>query len=260
MRIGIISDIHGNLPGLEASLEVFAEEGVDQIVCLGDLTQFGPFPVEVIDLMQSNDIDTVQGNCDRAVAKGRDDTGDVFENVHWDNLASELLEWTKDQLTPQQKRYLKKLPSELRFNVGSRRILCVHGLPGNICGNIQRNVSKEVYDYLFSRNSCDILILGHTHEMLLQSRGSRLIINPGSVGGGTLPGEAAVAVLEINEENTTASVCWHRVPFDTDLFEKKYRHEGLPETFLKCILLGRDPRGKWHTDDHIRRQKWAERL
>lgn len=259
MRIGIISDIHGNLPGLEACLRTLDDEGVDQIVCLGDLVQFGPYPTEVIDLLQRSNIDTVQGNCDRAVAKGRDDTGDSFENVHWDNLASELLQWTKDQITPEQKRYLKKLPSELRFNVGSRRILCVHGLPGNISGSIQRNVSSEVYDYMLSRNSCDILILGHTHEMLLQPRGNRMIINPGSIGGGTLPEEATLAVLDINEENTAASVCWHRVPFDTVSFEKKYRHEGLPETFLKCVLLGRDPRGKWHNDDFIRRQKWAER-
>jgi len=259
LRIGIISDIHGNLPGLEACLRTLDDEGVDQIVCLGDLVQFGPYPTEVIDLLQRNNIDTVQGNCDRAVAKGRDDTGDSFENVHWDNLAFEMLQWTKDQITPEQKRYLKKLPSELRFNVGSRRILCVHGLPGNISGSIKQNVSSQVYDYMFSRNSCDILILGHTHEMLLQPRGNRLIINPGSIGGGTLPEEATVAVLNINEENTTASVCWHRVPFDTVSFEKKYRHEGLPETFLKCVLLGRDPRGKWHNSDYIRRQKWAER-
>ncbi|MCK4806900.1 MAG: metallophosphoesterase family protein, partial [Candidatus Aegiribacteria sp.] len=232
MKIGIISDIHGNLPGLDACLKALAEEGVDQIVCLGDLVQFGPFPSEVIDLLQRNDIDTVQGNCDRAVAKGRDNTGNLFENLHWEHLAADMLQWTKDQITPEQKKYLKKLPAELRYKVGSRRILCVHGLPGNICGSIQPNVTNEVYDLMLERNSCDILVLGHTHEMLLQPRGSRMIINPGSVGGGTLPGEATVAVLEINEENTTASICWHRIPFDTILYEKKYRHEDIPKTFL----------------------------
>ncbi len=258
MRIGIISDIHGNLPGLEACMNALEKEDVDQIVCLGDLVQFGPFPAEVIDLLQRGDIDVVQGNCDRAVAKGRDRTGDSFENVHWEQLSSEMLQWTREQITPEQKRYLKKLPAELRYNVGSRRILCVHGLPGNICGTIQRSASVEVYDLMLERNSCDILILGHTHEPFLQPRGRRMIINPGSIGGGTLPGEATMAVLDISEENTTASVCWHRIPFDSALYEKRYRHENIPELFLKSILLGRDPRGKWHTDDYTRRQKWAE--
>lgn len=258
MKIGIISDIHGNLPGLEACYEALTEEGVDQIVCLGDLVQFGPFPSEVIDFMQHNEIDTVQGNCDRAVAKGRDSTGDSFENIHWEQLSSEFLQWTEDQITPDQKKYLKKLPAELRYMVGSRRILCVHGIPGNICGSIGRNDSKEVYDFMLERNACDILLLGHTHEMYLQPRNTRMIINPGSVGGGTLPEESTMAILNINEENTTASVSWYRIHFNMALYEKKYKYEGLPETFLKCVLLGRDPRGKWYSEDITRRQKWAE--
>jgi putative phosphoesterase len=257
LRIGLIADIHGNLPGLEACLKALSLEGTDQVVCLGDLVQFGPYPGEVIDLLRDNNIDTVQGNCDRTVAKGRNDTGDSFVNVHWHQQASELLDWTKDQITSEQIKYLKKLPSELRYMVGSRRVLCTHGLPGNITGSIHHNMSTEVYDLLLDRNSCDVLALGHTHSMFLQPRGRRMIINPGSVGGGTLPGEASVALLDINEENTTTSVSWFRVPFDTDIYEKKYRHEHLPETFLKCMLLGRDPRGEWHTDDFTRMQKWV---
>jgi len=258
LKIGIISDIHGNLPGLKASYEVLLQEGVDQIVCLGDLVHFGPYPAEVIDFIQQHEIESVQGNCDRTVAKRRDDTGDSFENIHWENLASEVLSWTKDQINPDQRRFLMKLPAELKYMVGSVRILGVHGLPGNICGSIQHNASKEVYDYLLHRNFCDVLLTGHTHEMFLQPRKTRMIINPGSIGGGTLPAESTIAILQINEENTTASVSWRRIPFDMALFEKKYRHEGLPETFLKCVLLGRDQRGRWFTDDITRRQKWAE--
>ena len=258
MRIGIISDIHGNLPGLKACFEALGAEGADQIVCLGNLVQFGPYPSEVIDFVQRNGIDTVQGNCDRAVARGRDSTGDSFENVHWELLASELLSWTENQISPSQKKYLRKLPGEIRYKVGSIRILCVHGLPGNICGSIQNNASKDVYNLLLERNSCDILLLGHTHEMFFQPRNTRMIINPGSVGGGTLPGEATMAILDISEENTIASVSWYRVPFDMALYEKRYVYENLPDIFLKCVLLGRDQRGKWHTDDFTRRQKWAE--
>ena len=85
-----------------------------------------------------------------------------------------------------------------------------------------------------------------------------MIINPGSVGGGTLPEESTMAILDINEENMTASVIWQRIPFNMSLYDKKYRHEGLPEIFLKCVLLGRDQRGKWYSNDINRRQKWAE--
>ncbi len=256
MKIGILSDIHGNLPALEASWDLFEDEGIEQVVCLGDLVQFGPYPGEVIDFVKQHNMDIVQGDCDRTVAKGRSDTGDSYPNIHWEQLARKTLKWTKDNITDSQRKFLQKLPSELRYQIGSRRILCVHGLPGKISSGIQPNMPNEAYDLLFKRNSCDVLVLGHTHEMFLKGRGSRMIVNPGSVGGGTIPGESTVAVIEVDEENTTTSVCWHRVPYDTQKFETKYKAEGLPEIFLRCILLGRDPRGEWHT--HVWRQKWAE--
>lgn len=251
-----MSDIHGNLPALQASWKLLEEEGVEQVVCLGDLVQYGPYPGEVIDFVRQHDMDVVQGNCDRAVARDRNDTGDCFESIHWEQLAQKTLQWTKDNITDSQRKFLRMLPSERRYQIGSRRILCVHGLPGNINGCIMHNAPNSVYDLLLERNSCDVLVLGHTHNMFLQPRGIRMIINPGSVGGGTLPGEATVAVLDVNEENTTISVCWHRIPYDIEVYLKKYVKEGLPEIFQKCILLGRDQRGEWHSIKW--RQKWAE--
>ncbi|MCK5064506.1 MAG: YfcE family phosphodiesterase [Candidatus Fermentibacteraceae bacterium] len=256
MKIGILSDIHGNLPGLEAAWDLFETERIDQVVCLGDLVQYGPYPGEVIDFVRQHDMDIVQGNCDRTVAKGRSDTGDDYPNIHWEQLAGKTLQWTQDNITDSQRKFLRKLPSEVRYQIGSRRILCVHGLPGKISSGIQPNMPNEAYDLLFRSNSCDVLALGHTHEMFLKGLGSRMIVNPGSIGGGTLPGEATVAVIEVDEENTTTSVCWHCVPFDVHAYEAKYIAEGLPEIFLRCFLLGRDPRGEWHTQ--VWRQKWAE--
>lgn len=258
MRIGIISDVHGNLPGLTACWDVLISQGVDQVVCLGDLVQYGPYPSEVVDFVLRHDIDTVQGNCDRAAGRGRPDTGDTFDNVHWENMSAESLQWTVDQLSPSQRRFLRRLPAELRYRSGRFNLLCVHGLPGNVTGSLRGNASEEVCRLLLSRNSCDILALGHTHEMFLHSSRRGLIVNPGSTGGGTLPEESTLAVLDLNPDTGTVSVSWQRVPFDMEAYTRKYGHEGLPDTFLKCVLLGRDPRGRWLNEDINRRQRWAE--
>jgi putative phosphoesterase len=258
LRIGIISDIHGNLPGLRASWNLLTELEVDSVICLGDLVHYGPFPSEVVEFVRQRGIDTVQGNCDRAVARGRDDTGDEFDNIHWRQLAQKSLQWTTDNLSADQRKYLRKLPVELRYKFGRSELLCVHGLPGNISGRIQENSTNEVYGFLLERNFCQVLALGHTHEMFLRSVRAGLILNPGSVGGGTLPGESTFSVLSWDEETRELAVCWHRVPFDAVEYENRYRSAGLPETFLKCVLLGRDPRGKWLTSDINRRQRWAE--
>ncbi len=260
MKIGIISDIHGNLPGLQACWRSLSSQEVDQVVCLGDLVQYGPYPSEVVDFVIRHGIDTVQGNCDRAVGRGRETTGDEFDNVHWDNMAADSLQWTRDQLSDSQVKFLRKLPAEMRYRSGKWNILCVHGLPGNITGSIRENATGEVYGFMIRRNSCDILALGHTHRMFLRSVQEGLIVNPGSVGGGTLPGESTLALLEVDNETGIVSISWQRVPFDMEAYSRKYLHEGLPETFLRCVVLGRDPRGEWLNDDITRRQRWAEPL
>ena len=260
MKIGILADVHGNLPGLKACLDLLESEEADQIVCLGDLVQYGPFPSEVVDIFMERGIDVIQGNCDRAAARGRSSTGDSFQNIHWQNQAEELFTWTRNNLSSSQKRYLKNLPQELRFQAGTVRILFVHGVPGDIRGSVRQNSSMDVYNFLLQRNGCDILVTGHTHRMFLQPLHRGMILNPGSVGGGTLPGESTLAILNINDDTTVTSVAWFRVPYDTESYSKKYLGAHLPETFLKCILLGRDPRGEWLTDDITRRQQWARPL
>lgn len=257
MRIGVISDLHGNLPGLRACWERLSSAGTDLVVCLGDLVGYGPFPSEVVDFVMANRLQCVQGNCDRAAGRGREDTGDRFENVHWQRMAIDSMQWTIDQLDAGQRRFLRKLPTEIRLRMGLREVLCVHGLPGNVTGSLGERDSNEVYGFTLSRNSCQVLALGHTHRMFLRSVTEGLIFNPGSVGGGTLPGESTLTILEVDDHTGAVSVSWERVPFDLEEYSIRYSEEGLPQTFLKCIVLGRDPRGEWHTDDIDRRQLWA---
>lgn len=257
MKLGLIADIHGNLPGLRACCEYLEEEKVDTIVCLGDLVQFGPFPSEVIAFVQEHEINTVQGNCDRTIGRGRTDTGDEYENFHWEVSGAKSLEWTREVLTEEEKQFLKKLPAEINIRIGSKDIRCTHASPGRITESIPANVPPEIYDTVLWGNPCSVLAVGHSHEILLAVCPSGMIVNPGSVGGGTLPGESTLSIIEVGETGTI-SVSWQRIPFDTHEYTAKYRAEGLPEIFLNCILLGRDPRGTWHTNDYDWRQKWAE--
>jgi len=257
MRLGILADPHGNLPALEACWRLLRELGTDMDVCLGDLVQYGPFPGEAIDFVRGHGIGCVQGNCDRAVAKGRRVSGDLFENTWWEAMAAETLAWTASVLDGEALAFLRRLPSELRLELDRVSVLCVHGLPGDITGELPVTGGGEAADHLLESGSCRVLLAGHTHDMRLASRPGGLLANPGSVGGGTLPGQASLAVLDVSDQGVP-SVSWHRVPFDMDPYERRYREAGLPETFLRCIRHGRDPRGRWHADDVGARQRWAE--
>ncbi len=258
MRIGVLASVHANLPGLRAVLDRLEQADVELIVCLGDVAGYGPFPGETVDLIRESGVETVQGNWDRALARGRSSPGDSFDNVHWERLAEKTLDWTSDLLTREQLRWLRRLPQELRFRAGGRELLLTHGLPGRQPQELHRDLPAEVYDLLLQRSKCRLLASGQSNRIELVRRPHGLLVSPGSVGGGTLSAASTAMVVEVDDEGDI-SVSWHRVEFDVSEYRESYERAGLPDIFLACIELGRDQRGPWHTKDTRRRQQWAER-
>lgn len=257
MRIAFFSDVHGNLPALKAVLEEIEKTGADNAVCLGDAVHYGPEPEECIQLLMEAEIDCVQGNCDRAAARNRKTTGESYQNPHWTNLATDFFSWTKDSISPAGRKWLRNLPDELRFQVGKRTIHCIHGLPGRQTEGLPGNAAAEVYDAILERSGAGIVICGLTHTPALVRRPYGLILNPGSVGGGTLPSGGTFMVVSFPEEGNpeVETIEFH---YSTDELEKAYKTAGTGELFLKCLKLGRDQRGNWHTDQPKWRQQWAE--
>ncbi len=258
MRIGLISDVYGNLPALEAAWTWLSGEGSELIVCLGDLVGYGPFPEEVVGFVRDHEIETVQGNWDRAAGRGRDDPGDRFENSRWRSLASESLRWTIDKLSESGAVFLRELPHELRFAIGRSEILCVHGLPGNVSGRVAADAGNDVFDVLLERNHCSLLLSGNTGVPAIAVRPFGCLVNPGSIGGGSYPSQATAAVLEAGDTGAVP-VWWQRIEYDFERYERTYLESGLPEIFIRCFRTGRAPTGEWNTDDTIWRQRWAER-
>lgn len=257
MRVGVVADIHGNIGAFEAAWRMLRLESVDMVVNLGDLVHFGPDSEECVSFAREHEIESIQGNCDRAAARGRPSTGDVFVNSHWERMSEDLMGWTRDSLSKRSLNWLRDLPDELRFDFDGRRFLFTHGLPGNISGSLPLKAAEEVHDLMLSRNNCDTLVVGHTHEAALIRRDTGWILNPGSIGGGTLPSGGTVMVIEPSKKNGP-SASWMRVAYDFEAYGSACRKAGIPAVFTRAIECGRDPRGEWHTRDTIWRQRWAE--
>lgn len=257
LKIAFISDIHGNLAALKAAMDAIANRKADLIVCLGDLVHYGPMPSEVIQFIQSSEIECVQGHCDRTVARRRESTGEEYENPHWRNLAADFLMWTSDQISGNQRKWLKELPDELRFQVDKKTILCVHGLPGNQAMGLPEEAAAEIYDSILSRSGANIVVCGFTHTPSIIRRPDGLIINPGSVGGGTIPSGGTAMILSFADEGEP-EVETLEFTYPLDGIEAEYKTIGRGEIFCSCLELGRDQRGNWHTDNPKWRQQWAE--
>ena len=180
MRVAVISDIHGNLPALEAVLAHIEARRPDQVVVAGDLVNRGPQSAAVVARLQPLGFPTVQGNHERyvlAAARATDpnDGGDTYAPSRW----------TLRQLAPDQLDYLRALP----FSVQVEDVLVVHGSPrGDQDGIFPRTSEGELAHKL---NGHTHLVCGHTHVSLVRPwRAGGLVVNAGSVGN-TFEGDTA---------------------------------------------------------------------
>lgn len=239
MRVAVISDIHANLPALEA---VLASVGArDELWVLGDIVGYGPHPDAVVERLRTEGAVAVQGNHDAAVL-GRIPMGT------FNDLARVAVEWTAATMTRQNLDWLAGLP-ETRVEGD---FTLAHGSPRD-----------PLWEYLFSVPAARInlaafetpyCIVGHTHhqlsfrddrgqvEALLAVDGGRLtldqrrcILNPGSVGQ-PRDGDSRACAMTI--DTASAEVEWLRVEYDIERTQAAIRELPLPRRLADRLGLG----------------------
>ena len=180
MKILIVSDIHGNWPALEAVLA--AEPGFDQVLCLGDLVNYGPQPAECARWAMSlgRGSRVIQGNHDRAFGC----------NEHpqcspaYQAAAEAVQAATSHLLEAEMKRFLAGLRPLQRFEWAGARCVACHATPGD---PRYRYLGKESARSLWESEVAraghpDFLFLGHTHQPMKAQFERTVVVNPGSVG------------------------------------------------------------------------------
>lgn len=219
MRVGILSDIHGNLPALEAVLEDMP--AVDSLVCAGDVVGYNPWPAACVDRVKKIADAVVQGNHDRMVH-----TPHVYSNP----LARAGLEFAKRHLSEEQLRWLEQLPR--KSTVVEDQFLLVHDHPTIQDRYVFPPEFETLTKYLEDRRG---LILGHTHVQHAATIGGKLLINPGSVGQ---PRDddprAAYAVLDTDDQTVELG----RTRYDVDAVISKVEDTELPIEIGTRLLDG----------------------
>ena len=147
-RVAAITDIHGNLPALEASLDAIDAIGVDVIYCGGDLVGYGPHPNEVCRLIQEREIPTIYGNYDYAIGRERDDCGCAYVTTHDRELGQRSVAWTLAHTDHAAKDFMRALPFEPRFELGDRRIRLVHDSPPKVNEYLFQDKPARLYERL----------------------------------------------------------------------------------------------------------------
>jgi putative phosphoesterase len=170
VRVAAISDIHGNLPALEAVLAEIETEDVDAIVVPGD-TISGPWAAEVFDLLQQLDAICVRGNADREVIERSDRFG-------------ELAPWSADRLGASRLATAATWPLTWSLTVeGLGRVLVCHSTPASDDPIYTRITPDDELVDILGTVDADVLVCGHTHMQYDRTLANGLrIVNAGSVG------------------------------------------------------------------------------
>ena len=170
MRVAAISDIHGNLPALEAVLAEIDQEDVDEIVVAGD-TAHGPWPAEVVDLLVERGARCVRGNADRDVLERSDRFG-------------ALAPWSADRLGERRLAVVRDWPLTLELSIaGLGDVLVCHSTPQSEDPVYTRITPESELESIFETVGAEVVVCGHTHMQYDRplANGPR-IVNPGSVG------------------------------------------------------------------------------
>ena len=234
MRTAVISDIHGNNIALNAVLDDIDAQSIDQIVCLGDVAQGGPQPVEVLDKLRELQCPVVIGNADAWMVTGVD-TGQEGQVTP---VKEDVRQWSRAQLSQDDIDFINSFKPTIPLDVGGgRQLLCFHGSPHSFDDIIFPDMPEPDFDKMFNAFKGSILTGGHTHLQQIRRYGDTFFFNPGSIGFSYSHHQtddfradhwAEYGILAI--ENGRSSLELRRIPFEVDELIQVYRASGRPHS------------------------------
>jgi putative phosphoesterase len=190
MTIALFSDIHANLPALEAFFADVDRRKPDAIYCLGDLVGYNSWPNEVINEIRRRGIPTIAGNYDQGIGLTSDECGCAYKTEEEKNMGRVSIAYTNALVSKEERAYLRTLPAHIRLefqlNEDKLNLLLVHGSPRRINEYLFEDREEKSMLRMMEQAGADIMCFGHTHKPYHRILGDtpqyRHAINTGSVG------------------------------------------------------------------------------
>ena len=238
MRTAYISDIHGNIHAVESLERDLKDQGVERIICLGDILNFGANPKEVLEWVRENCHTVLRGEHDTFVSQCED----IFIT---NPEAIKMADWTYDQITDEDREYIASLPKDGEVE----GFIITHdepSVPGSMYFITSLKDAKDTFP-CFSEQIC---FYGHTHIPLIFVKdkdsiklirdvsecrieeGKQYLISVGSVGQ---PRDRDPRLSYIIHDEDNNKVLVRRVEYDYEKAAKEILNKGLPTLFAAAI-------------------------
>jgi putative phosphoesterase len=236
MKITILSDIHGNLPALQAVLRhARGCEADDLIINLGDSVGYGPEPDKVVQMLQGKHVINLLGDYDKKVLskKHREEGWARVENPD----KRLMFHWTYQKLSKRSRKLIENYPAQNLIEIEGVKIFMTHTTPGSNYEFLGPDTPDKTLEKIAKEIKTDIILCGHSHRAFVRQVNEVLFINPGSVGR---PDDAdprsSYAILEIVDGKPKVELV--RFPYNLMAAIQSIRQSGLPEVFAQVILQG----------------------
>jgi len=256
MRIALFSDIHANLPALEAFFRDVDQRKPDALYCLGDLVGYNSWPNEVINTIRGRNIPTIAGNYDFGIGRMSDECGCAYKTDKEKDMGKISISYTNSLVKPEERNYLRTLPAhikvEYQLNEDKLNLLLVHGSPRRINEYLFEDREEKSLARIMADADADIMCFGHTHKPYHRVLNTgeegkphfRHAINIGSVGkpkDGDPRG--GYVMLTINEKSSNASrdsisVEFIRFEYDIEKAAEGVLNSPLPDEYADMLHKG----------------------
>ena len=237
-KFAIFSDIHANLPAMEAVKASIESGSYDGVFCLGDLGGYASQPNEVQQLIQSMGCPTVMGNYDEGVGFSKDDCGCHYVKPFDIEMSNISFLWTRSTTSDSNKAWLRGLPREIRLDVEGIRILLCHGSPRSTTEYLLENRSDGFLRQFTAGGKddahADVIVFGHTHVPFHRVVDGVHFINSGSVGR-PKDGDPRAGYAVVSFDRDTVSVEQVRVEYDVEVAARRLVEAGLPAFFADYL-------------------------
>ncbi|XHR93751.1 metallophosphoesterase family protein [Mucilaginibacter sp. UC70_90] len=256
MKIALFSDIHANLPALEAFFTDVATRNTDAIYCLGDLVGYNIWPNEVIDEIRKRGIPTIAGNYDFGIGRHSDDCGCAYKTDEEKALGKVSIAYTNEVVKDEQRAYLRTLPAHIRLefqlNNYHLNVLLVHGSPRKVNEYLFEDRDEKSLIRIMEQADADIMCFGHTHQpyhrilpsVITEDPHYRHAINIGSVGKPKdKDPRGGYVLLHINENSSikdkdSVQVEFIRFDYDIEKAAKAVEDSPLPNEYADMLRKG----------------------
>lgn len=249
MRLALISDVHANLPALEAVLQdIDVRANVDATYHLGDLVGYAPWPNEVVARLREKGIVGISGNYDSTVGLNYKHCGCKYEDPRQEELSHVSFEWTKANTSVDTKAYLATLPFRLDTrplggHASGPALVLVHGTPtlntvywtedrsDDFCLKMAR---------LAGLKAGDVIAFGHTHKPWHRTIEGIHFVNTGSVGR-PKDGDWRAGYVLLDVGTDGVNVEFVRADYDVEQAARGILESDLPDDFAEYLRTGGKP-------------------